>query len=218
MAHELCLDTTALIHFEAAEALPTLELICTQGGDAHVPLSVVGEWHGHTSDPAGHVAGFPWLRIVRADDPADLRVVADLAGRYATPPGRDIGEMDVVAVSKRLGYTALMEDGVGCKQADDHGVPHVAIVTLLACSVAYGLIEHRAAWRTHEAVEQTREPFHSILIADRDGRRGFSAAVMALRAYKQRCGDPPLPVFAARGGIDGVLLAAARAAMNAPIR
>lgn len=218
MAHELCLDTTALIHFEAAGALATLELMCTQEGDACVPLSVVGEWHGHETAASGHVVGFPWLKVVRADDPSDLRVVADLAGRYPTPPGRNVGEMDVVAVSKRLGYTALMEDGVGCKQADDHGVPHIAIVTLLACGVACGLIEHKLAWRTHEAVEATRAPYHSILIADRDGRRGFAAAVMALRAYKQKCGDPPLPAFLARGGIDGILLAAARAAMNAPVR
>lgn len=218
MAHEICLDTTALIHFEAAGVLPTLEMLCTQEGDARVPLSVVGEWHGHAEGPDGAVAGYPWLKVVRADDPADLTVVAELAKHYASPPGKNEGEMDVVAVSKRLGYTALMEDGVGCKQADDHGVPHLSIVTLLACGVAYGLLEHKQAWRTHVAVERTRDPFHSILIADRDGKRGFAAAVMALRAYKVRQGDPLFRAFVAQGGTDGVLLAAARAAMNTPVR
>jgi len=213
---ELCLDTTALIHFEVADALPTLELLCTLPGDAHVPVSVVGEWRGHRVDPTGHVAGHPWLRVVRADHPDDLRIVADLARRYRTPPDRDEGEMDVVAVSKRLGHTALMEDGVGCKQADDHGVPHLSIVTLLACGVAYGAIEHRAAWRTHQAVEATRGTFHSILIADGDGRRGFAAAAMALRALRRAQGDPPLRRFIAQRNLDGILLAAARAAMNVP--
>ena len=161
MTRALCLDTTALIHFEAAGALPILELMCTQDAHASVPVSVVGEWHGHSEDPAGHVTGHPWLKVVRADDPTDLQIVADLSRRYPTPPNKNQGEMDVVAISKRLGYVALMEDGVGCKQADDHAVPHLAIVTLLACSVAYGLVEHKVAWRTHAAVERTRGPFHS---------------------------------------------------------
>lgn len=211
---ELCLDTTALIHFEAADAFPTLELLCTQDGEAHVPISVVGEWRGHRADPAGHVAGYPWLKTVRADDPADLRIVADLARRYPTPPDRNRGEMDVVAVSKRCGFVALMEDGVGCKQAEDHGVPHLAIVTLLACAVACGLIEHKLAWQTHVAVESTRDTFHSILIADRDGRRGFAAGVMALRELRRSQGDPPFARFLAQSPLDGVLLAAARAAMD----
>jgi hypothetical protein len=216
----LCLDTTALIHFEAAGALPILELMCTQDGSASVPVSVVGEWHGHTEDPAGHVIGHPWLKVVRADEAADLQIVADLSRRYPTPPDKNQGEMDVVAISKRLGYVALMEDGVGCKQADDHGVPHLAIVTLLACCVAYGLVVHKVAWRTHVTVEQTRGLFHSILIADRDGKRGFAAAVIALRQLKQAEGDPPLIDFISRSGhlgLDGVLLAAARATMNAAI-
>jgi hypothetical protein len=220
VSRALCLDTTALIHFEAADALPILELMCTQNGTAFVPVSVVGEWRGHTEDAAGHVAGHPWLKVVRADDAADLRIVADLSRHYPTPPDKNQGEMDVVAVSKRLGYVALMEDGVGCKQADDHGVPHLAVVTLLACCVAYRLIEHKLAWRTHVAIEQTRGQFHSILIADRDGKRGFAAAVFALRQLKQAGGDPPLIDFIAncgRGGPDGLLLAAARAAMNASV-
>lgn len=214
MADELCLDTTALIHFEAAGVLSTLEILCTQEGDAYVPVSVVGEWHGQLEDDAGRVAAHPWLKVVRADDPTDLRVVADLARRYPTPPDRNRGEMDVVAISKRLGFTALIEDGVGCKQADDHGVPHLAIVTLLACGVAFGLIEHKQAWRTHVAVESTRDTFHSILIADRDGKRGFAAAVMALRALHRSQGGPPFARFLAQGVLDGVLLAAARAAMD----
>jgi hypothetical protein len=216
----LCLDTTALIHFEEADVLPTLELMCTQEGNAFVPVTVVGEWHGHDEDPAGHVTGHQWLKVVRADDAADLRIVADLSRRYPTPPDKNQGEMDVVAISKRLGYVALMEDGEGCKQADDHGVAHVAIVTLLACCVAYGILDHRLAWRTHVAVEATRGSFHSILIADRDGRRGFASAVLALRHLKQAEGDPALVDFMhrpGRAGLDGVLLAAARAAMNAAI-
>ena len=215
---ELCLDTTALIHFEAAGVLPTLELLCTQEGDAYVPVSVVGEWHGHFEDESGCVAGHPWLRVVRADDPSDLRIVAELSRRYPTPPDRNRGEMDVVAISKRLGFTALMEDGVGCKQADDHGVPHLAIVTLLACATAFGLIEHKHAWRTHATVENTRDTFHSILMADRDGKRGFAAAVMALRDLRTRQGDPPFAHFLAQPVLDGVLLAAARVAMDAAAR
>ncbi len=221
MSRTLCLDTTALIHFEAAGALPLLEVMCTQDGSASVPVSVVGEWHGHTTDAAGYVTGHPWLKIVRADEAADLQIVADLSRRYPTPPDKNQGEMDVVAISKRLGYVALMEDGIGCKQADDHGVPHLAIVTLLACCVAYGLIAHKLAWQTHVAVERTRGQFHSILIGDRHGRRGFAAAVLAFRQLKQAEGDPPLIDFIAsrgRGGPDGLLLAAARAAMNAPVR
>lgn len=218
MAAGLCLDTTALIHFEAAGVLPTLETLCTHDGDAWVPISVVGEWRGHAEDPTGHVVGHPWLKVVRADDPADLRIVADLARRYPTPPDRNRGEMDVVALSKRLDLTALMEDGVGCKQAIDHGVPHLAIVTLLACGVAYGLLDHKRAWRTHAAVEETRDTFHSILMADRDGRRGFAAAVMALRALKRRRGDPSFASFLSQPVLDGVLLAAARTAMNVTAR
>ena len=217
MPGELCLDTTALIHFEAAGALPTLKLLTTQGGDAYVPISVVGEWSGHAEGTDGRVAGHPWLKVVRADDPADLRVVADLARRYPTPPDRNRGEMDVVAISKRRSFTALMEDGIGCKQADDHGVPHVSIVTLVACAVAYGVMSHKRAWQTHSAVEATRATFHSILIADRDGRRGFAAAVMALRALRRAQDDPPLTTFLAQRHLDGVLLAAARAAMNLPV-
>lgn len=217
MGGGLCLDTTPLIHFEAAGALGTLELLSTLEGDARVPISVVGEWHGHSIAPGDHVVDHPWLKVVRADDPADLRIVADLARRYPTPPDKNQGEMDVVAISKRLGCTTLMEDGVGCKQADDHGVPHLAIVTLLACGVAYGLIEHRTAWQTHVAVEATRRTYHSILIADRDGRRGFAAAAATLRALKQQQGDPPIGAFMAQG-LDGILLAAARAAMNAAAR
>lgn len=216
MPRPLCLDTTALIHFEAADRLDTLEQVCTQGAGPRVPISVVGEWHGHEVDHAGRVAGHSWLEVVRADHPQDLRIVADLAKRYPTPPDKNIGEMDVVAVSKRLGCTALMEDGVGCKQAQDHAVPHLAIVTLLACAVVYDVLPHREAWSTHVAVEGTRGTHHSILIADRDGRRGFAAAVMALKHLKARQGDPPLLDFAGRG-LDGVLLAAARAAMNAPV-
>lgn len=155
---------------------------------------------------------------MRAAEPEDLRVVADLARRYPTPPDKNQGEMDVVAISKRAGFTARMEDGVGCKQADDHGVPHLAIVTLLACGVAFAVIEHREAWRTHVAVEATRGTRHSILLSDRAGRRGFAAATMAFRQLKQRQGDGSLVDLLARRGLDGVLLAAARAAMNVSTR
>ncbi|HMJ02032.1 MAG TPA: hypothetical protein VK506_03770 [Conexibacter sp.] len=200
-----------------ADILATLELLCTQGGDAHVPVSVVGKWRGHVEHPAGHVVGHPWLKVVRVDHPDDLRTVADLARRYPTPPSRNQGEMDVVAISKRLGFTALMEDGVGCKQADDHGVAHLAIVTLLACGAACDLLEHKLAWRTHVAVEATRRGYHSILLADRDGRRGFAAAVMALRALRRQQGEPSVARFIAQRDLDSVLLAAARAAMNVPV-
>ena len=69
MSRALCLDTTGLIHFEAAGALPILELMCTQDGSASVPVSVVGEWHGHSEDAAGHVTGHPWLKQAEDDPP-----------------------------------------------------------------------------------------------------------------------------------------------------
>jgi hypothetical protein len=216
MANELCLDTTALIHFEQAGLLSSLELLCGALGDTFCPVSVVGEWHPHQVAPAGHVVGLPWLKALKADDPADLRIVADLGNRYPTPPNRNQGEMDVVALSHRLGLTALLEDLVGCKQADDYGVPHVAIVTLLAIAVAYEYIDHKTAWRTHRDVENTRGTFHSILLTDSTAKRGFAGAVAAFRALKMKH-DPGFAAFLAQPNRDGILLAAARRAMNASV-
>lgn len=213
MAGELCTDTTALIHFEAAGKLGVLKDLCCACGDAHTTAVVVGEWHPHEVDPAGHVRGHPWLRVLEANHPDDLLVIKDLARRYPTPPDKNQGEMDVVAVSKRYGMTALMEDGLGCKQANDHGVPHIAAVTLLAAGVAFGRLEQREAWRVHKAVEATRGTFHSILIADKDGRRGFAGAVAAFKRTRQSHAD--LGSFVAQHGLDNQLIAAARIAMNA---
>ncbi|MDA0161814.1 hypothetical protein OM076_16190 [Solirubrobacter ginsenosidimutans] len=213
MAGELCLDTTPLIHFEQAGLLSTLEELCQRVGETFAPVTVVGEWHPHAVAPEGHVVGHPWITTVTADHPADLRIVADLGNRYPTPPNRNQGEMDVVAISHRLGYTALMEDLVGCRQADDYGVPHIAIVTMLAAAVAYEHVEQRTAWRVHRDVEATRGTYHSILLADSIAKRGFTGAVAAFRALRRRH-DPGFSAFLALPNRDGILLAAARAAMD----
>lgn len=212
MAGELCLDTTALIHFEKAGHLDVLERLCTVDSDAFVTAVVVGEWRGHSIDPAGHVTGLPWLRVVVADDPADLQVIADLGQRYPTPPDKNQGEMDVVAVSHRLGFTALMEDGIGGRQADDFNVTHISMVTLLAAAVAWGKLPQRQAWRVHRDVEASRHPYKSILHVDAVGKYGFAGAVAAFQLTKD--GYASFTAFLAQPNLDGQLLAAARTAMN----
>lgn len=219
MGTDLCFDTTPLIHFEIAGHLDILECLSTAAGSPFAPEAVVAEWNGHDLDPNGSVTGCGWLRTVKADQPADLLIVKDLSARYPIPAGgrapkhKNKGEMDVVALCSRLGAVALMEDGAGAKQAKDHGVKHLSIVTLLAAAAAYGYLEHKIAWRTHRQIEESRKPFHSILIADRDGQFGFAAAVQAFRKMRASKGED-FGEFLARPFLDPILLKVAREAMN----
>lgn len=220
MTTDICLDTTALIHFEQAGHLDVLGRICSLTGCPFAPVSVIEEWNGHQARDNGAVTGCDWLRAAQADDPADWQIVLDLEKRYPqeerpgpAPKHEHRGEMDVVALSCRFDAVALMEDNTGGKQCQDKNIPHFSMVTLLAAAVAAGELQVKEAWRIHSAVEKSREPYSSILRANKDGWIGFVGAV---GMFKTRLGLPgcDLADLLRQPGLDGQLLYAARLALD----
>ena len=54
-----------------------------------------------------------WLLRVAADDPDDLTLIADLHRTWRSAPPDNAGEAELVALSRRYGWIALLEDGQG---------------------------------------------------------------------------------------------------------
>lgn len=149
---------------------------------------------GHRTSPDSSVEGYPWLVVTAAEHVDDLKVVADLGQRYPTPPDKDRGEVEMVALCSRHGWIAVCEDEVGRTQAADYGVDRIYIVTLLAAAAAYKLVPHKDAWAAHEAVESSRG-YRSILRGDDDHRAVFADVVRAFYGLSKAKGDPPLHDF-----------------------
>ena len=105
-------DASVLIDLVSGRRLANLRELF---GTVAVPALVCAEIErGVSKFPVNKgILDAAWLLRVAADDPDDLTLIADLHRTWRSAPPDNAGEAELVALSRRYGWIALLEDGQG---------------------------------------------------------------------------------------------------------
>jgi predicted nucleic acid-binding protein len=202
----VCLDAMVLIHFNRCDLLSTL-------GNWFAPSAFTTEFiaQQEIGGPAlkrhhenRKILDCSWLRSVPVVDPKDLALVADLRRLWGSQDTEDMGEAEVVALSRRYGWTAILDDDVGRTAAEQHGVPRVYMLTMMIAAAAHDLLTPKEAWAMHCTIESERR--RAILTVEEVHRPAFLAAIDLFRRYHERIGSPKWPRLLAAPKLDGIVL------------
>lgn len=200
----LCFDTTALLLFAKAGILDEIGVLV---GKAYVPEFVLED------EIQAHVARYPenqaivdapWLEVVDSH-PDDAQLVATLLKRWASRPGRDQGEAEVIASALRYGYTGVFEDQVGRNAARQLGIPTAYTVSMFVASAAARSIKPKEAWQLHSRTEAERKSFHVLTGSDSHQELFIRAFQAAHRLGRQRDLHSTLDLLGT-GKIDDIVL------------
>lgn len=145
----------------------------------------------------------PWLKPVPLVEEADHKLARTLRRMWKSETGRDHGEADLVALCKRYGWTAIVDDHNGRDGAYRNEVPHVYVVTMLVAATAEGLTSVDEAWTVHQVVE-ARYDRPVMPVAD-DFEPAFETAVRAIRGIARKLDEPPWPEVLADARCDEVV-------------
>lgn len=197
----VCLDAGPLIDFNDAKRLDLLEAWFAP--IAYTPEAVVTLELAKRPKQNNPTTSAPWLHWVKPH-PNDAQLVAELLRRFGKGPPENQGEAEVVAACKRYGWTAVLDDEQGRRAADDEGVPHVYVATLLAVAAAHGKLTPTAAWKVHAKMQQ-RGRF-SPLKPDAPYKAVFVDFVDKLRTLHRLRDKPEWPLLLAEGALDDLLL------------
>ncbi len=176
-----CLDTTALIHFNASGHLDVL-------GDwferAFAPAAVLkseieDQLAAHPANKA--ILEASWLDMVTIEDPDVMANAAAIHQRYGREPGQDCGESEVVALAAHHGWCAILDDSQGQRAAEDYGAAHCSILTMVLLAAAHERIAPGDAWKLHCALEESRGRGYQALTADAAHRPIFQDCVARFR-------------------------------------
>ena len=198
----ICFDATPLTSFNDTGSLDLV-------GEwlkpvAYTPFAVIDlELKKRPKQNAPTIAA-DWLHWVPSH-PDDTQLVADLLKRFGKAYPENLGEAETVAASKRYGWTAVLDDEEGRGAADDHGVPHVYTVTLLA--VAVGLRQAHADQGLAAPRSNRTEPRAVLTAKARQANKAiFVDFCNKLLQLLKNAGEPPWPVFLATPNLDALLL------------
>lgn len=205
-ASVVCFDASPLILFNDAGALTELCTWFDQGACFTAQVVVEIELtKSLTKFPDNKaIIDAPWLRAAPVEDD-DLRLVAGLRTLWGSPKGRDFGEAEVVALCKRYGWTAIINDGRGRHAARQNGVPFVSTAGLLVGAAAHHAISRDHGWELHRRIEgRFTQPM--ILPTDGEFRPAFERAVSAVERWMSAHEDVYWPAtIAMTPAIDDVL-------------
>ena len=156
-----------------------------------------------------------WLLRVAADDPDDLTLIADLHRTWRSAPPDNAGEAELVALSRRYGWIALLEDGQGREGAAREGVYPVRLTTCAAAAAACGVMTADRAWGLHHVYHARRSWPPSIGTKPADRLR-FEHAIEIVTRLKAKLDAPPWPQILRHpdlqpGAVDDVVRQSARA-------
>lgn len=188
---EVGADASVLIDLVSGGRLPNLKDLF---GTVAVPALVCAEIERG-------VARFPinkgilratWLLRVPAEDPEDLQLIADLHRSWRSAPPDNAGEAELVALSRRYGWIALLEDGQGREGAAREGVHPVRMTTCAVAAAACGAMTVERAWGLHTGYHARRTRPLAIGTTPADRAR-FEHAIEIVRRLNTKLDAPPWP-------------------------
>jgi predicted nucleic acid-binding protein len=197
----VCLDSTALIAFNNVEKL---DILGEWFPRAFAPNVVLTEEIGAKLDlfPEGQrILDAPWLHEVSVEDAEGIRLVAYLLNdRWASPAGKDRGEAEVVALCRRHGWTAILDDAEGIRAAKDYGVASASFLSVILAAAAQDITPRKDAWELHVLIDENRRrraaetgartQSFSFLTSDNSQREVFMSCV---NEFRQRWIDRKRP-------------------------
>ncbi len=145
-----------------------------------------------------------WLSSVPVDDIEDIQLVAHLRRRWGSKDDRDRGEAEVIALCRRYGWTAVMDDEVGRKAAKEYGVPRVYILTTILAAASCGLVSPEEAWKLHCSIERERR--RAVLSAGESHKPVFMKCIEHFTRVGEKLGDRCWPDILAQSGLDDLVI------------
>jgi predicted nucleic acid-binding protein len=145
-----------------------------------------------------------WLQSVPVDEFEDIELVASLRRRWGSRDDRDRGEAEVIALCRRYGWTAIMDDDVGRSAAREYGVPRVYMLTIMLAAASCGLINPAEAWKLHCSIERERR--RAVLTPEEVHKPVFMKCVDQLSRVNARQGNPRWPAILAVNGLDDIVI------------
>jgi predicted nucleic acid-binding protein len=150
----VCFDASPLIHFADAGELAWL-------GTWFQPRAFTAEVVTAIELPKGkgkyagvdEILVLPWLQSVQVEREEDVRFVARLLALWGSDPGRDHGEAEVVAICRRHGWTAIMDDRRGRDAATRERVGWATTSTMIVAAAA----------ATHASVDELWDVYKRVL-------------------------------------------------------
>lgn len=201
----ICLDAMVPIHFNRIGRLP---LLCGWFGPRVFTANVVmeeeirGALGRHPENRA--IVDSDWLVSVPVDEIEDIKLVASLRKRWGSRDDQDRGEAEVVALCRRYGWTAIMDDDVGRSAAKEHGVSCVYMLATMLVAASCGLMTSAEAWKLHCSIERTRR--RAVLTADECHRPVFMKCIEQFIRVGEKMGGRRWPDILARRGLDDLVL------------
>jgi predicted nucleic acid-binding protein len=201
----VCLDAMVPIHFNRVRHL---ELLGDWFGPRVFTANVIME-----EEIRGALARHPenlaivdsgWLVSVPVDKIEDIALVASLRRRWGSKDDKDRGEAEVIALCKRYGWTAIMDDDVGRSAAKEYGVPCVYMLTTMIAAASCGLIAKQEAWKLHCSIEQERR--RAMLTAQDCHKPVFMECIERFARVGEKRGNLHWPEILAMKGLDDVVI------------
>jgi predicted nucleic acid-binding protein len=179
----VCFDTSPLIDYAKIDGLPELAGWFSNGtcftADVVTKVEIPRGLASHPKNQA--ILDAPWLTSVPVYD-EDLAFIVELRELWGSSGTEDYGEAEVVALCKRYGWTAIMNDRRGRGAARRNGVSYVSTAGLLVAATAERAISVNDAWELHTRVEGDYD--HPMVLPTTDEYRpSFERAVAAVRRW-----------------------------------
>jgi predicted nucleic acid-binding protein len=201
----VCLDAMVPIHFNR---VGRLEVLGDWFGPRVFTANVIMEQELRAALPRHPenraILESDWLLSVPVDEIEDIQLVASLRRRWGSKDDEDRGEAEVVALCRRYGWTAIMDDDVGRKAAKEHGVPCVYMLTVILAAASCGLITPGEAWKLHYSIEQERR--RAVLTAQDCHRPVFMHCIEHFTRVSEKRGNLHWPEILATKGLDDLVL------------
>jgi predicted nucleic acid-binding protein len=209
--HPVFLDATPLTHFAR---IGELDLLGTwlpgSYTAAYVMKDEILDWvKDYPSNK--QVGNATWLTALPADTLADAKLIASLSIRFPAGGTKSIGELHVIALAKRLGGTAIIEDQQARKAArsNEAKVKSVYMVSMIGAASACGLISENEAWDLQRRLEVRRE---RSVIRSTDNRE-FREMVRFMKELQPRWAEWPRCLH--NNGLDLIAIAARKQELGA---
>jgi len=154
-----CLDAMILIGWNNAGYLDLLgELVGPAfTADVITKLELGRSLKNHPQNRA--ILEADWLIEAPVRD-EDTQLVADLHVLWESGPTQDMGEAEIVALSRRHGWTAITDDKKGRGALEEYRLEYAYGASLLIAAAACGErgLDAEAAWGIHREVEPGEAP------------------------------------------------------------
>lgn len=151
------------------------------------------------------IIGLPWLKSIPVEEDVDVQLVVSLRRLWGSDSGRDHGEAEVVALCKRYGWTAIVDDARGRDGAERHGVAHVSSTGMLVAATAFHRESVADAWALHQRLVSGLD--RPLLPSDDLYEPAFRAAVSAAGKLAAEQGEQ-WPQLLAESRLDKLVLRA----------